>query len=78
MQKKKLKKWEKIFIIMSIIIIFIIIGIYAYRLVFYYKKTNIIPENAKLKDVITNQVNIVYSGDGLYFINLSYKRFKVF
>lgn len=69
MQKKKLKKWEKIFIIMSIIIIFIIIGIYAYRLVFYYKKTNIIPENAKLKDVITNQVNIVYSGDGLYKID---------
>ena len=64
--KKKSKKWENIFVIMSILIIFVIIGIYAYRTYYYYKKTNYTPPDAKLLDIVTNQMNVVYSGDGLY------------
>lgn len=65
-KKKKTKKWEKIFTISSTIIIIIIIGIYAYRTIYYYKKINYIKEDSKLIDIITNQNNVVYSGDGLY------------
>ena len=64
--KKKFKTWEKIFIITSILIIIAIIGIYAYRTIYYYKKTNHISVNAKLADVITNEMNVVYTGNGLY------------
>ena len=64
--KKRTKLWEKIFVIASIIVIIVIIGIYAYRTIYYYKKTNITPEGAKLIDIVANQMNVVYSGDGLY------------
>lgn len=64
--KKKTKLWEKIFVITSIIIILVIIGIYAYRTIYYYKKTNYTSPDAKLLDMITNQMDVVYSGDGLY------------
>ena len=64
--KKRAKLWEKIFVIASIIIILTIVGIYAYRTIYYYKKTNYIPVNAKLFDMVTNQMEVVYSGDGLY------------
>ena len=64
--KKRTKLWEKIFIITSIIVIFIIIGIYAYRTIYYYKKTNMTKPDAKLLDIVTNQMDVVYSGDGLY------------
>ena len=64
--KKRAKLWEKIFVITSIVIILTIIGIYAYRTIYYYKKTNYTPPNAKLLDMITNQMDVVYSGDGLY------------
>lgn len=62
----KTKLWEKIFVISSIAIIFIITGVYAYRLIYYYHDMNYIPPEAKLIDVITNQKNIVYTGEGLY------------
>ena len=68
--KKRIKKrknlWEKIFIIASIVVILIIIGIYAYRTIYYYKKTNYTPPDSKLIDIVTNQMDVVYSGDGLY------------
>jgi len=64
--KRKSKLWEKIFIILSILIVIIIIGIYAYRTIYYYRKTNYTPPDAKLIDIVTNQMNVVYSGDGLY------------
>ena len=64
--KKRTKLWEKIFVITSIIIIVVIIGIYAYRTIYYYKKTNYTSPDAKLLDMITNQMDVVYSGDGLY------------
>ena len=64
--KKRSRKWEQVFVIMSILIILIIIGIYAYRTFYYYKKTNYTPPDAKLLDIVTNQMNVVYSGDGLY------------
>ena len=65
-EKVKAKLWEKIFVIESIVIIFAIIGIYAYRTIHYYRKMNYIEPDSKLIDVITNQMNVVYSGDGLY------------
>ena len=64
--KKRTKSWEKIFVTISIIAIIVIIGIYAYRTIYYYKKTNYTSPDAKLLEIITNQMDVVYSGDGLY------------
>ena len=63
-EKTKLKVWEKIFIITNIAIILIIISIYAYRTVRYYKKLNYVESNPNLLEKITS--NITYKGDGLY------------
>ena len=63
-EKTKLKLWEKIFIITNIVIILLIISIYAYRTVRYYKKLNYVESNPNLLEKITS--NITYKGDGLY------------
>ena len=63
---KKKKLWEIIFMYASIASIFIIISIYAYRTIYYYKQFNRVPETAKFVDVLTNKKNIVYFNDGLY------------
>ena len=62
--KKKLKIWEKIFIIFNIIFIIACIGFYAYRLVYFYRKEHTILIDNKLAVFLTNQT--VYKGDGLY------------
>lgn len=63
---KKLKKWEKIFIICSIGVIVTCIVIYGYRAIHYYSLMNVKSDEQSLYEVITNKSNIVYSGDGLY------------
>ena len=62
----KSKPWEKIFLTVSVICIFVIIGIYAYRTIYYYRKLNYIKPDSKLIDVIANEMKVVYSEDGLY------------
>ena len=64
--KTKAKLWEKIFVIASIIAILVLIGKYAYRTVYYYKKLNYIKPESKLIDVLTNDMKIAYFEDGLY------------
>jgi len=63
-EEKKLKTWEKIFIIFNIIFIIACTCFYAYRLIYYYKKEHAILKDNKLVVLLTNQT--VYKGDGLY------------
>ena len=46
--KKKFKKWEKIFLIINIVVILSIIGIYLYRLIYYYKLEHSVVKDDKL------------------------------
>jgi cell division protein FtsL len=64
--KRKLRKGEKIFLIINILIIIGIIGFYAYRTVYYYKESHEIKINPILKDKLTSLSNIAYQNDGLY------------
>lgn len=64
--KRKLKKGEKLFLLINILIIFGIIGIYAYRLVYYYKQTHNVEVNVTLKDKLTAITNLSYQNDGLH------------
>ena len=64
--KGKMKNWEKTFILLSLSIIFTIMGIYMDRLIYYYKRTHYIKPDSILSEVIADQVHVVYSGDGLY------------
>lgn len=59
-----MKRWEKIYIICNIVVIIFIISIYTYRMVYYYKKMNVVVKDSSLVDILENKV--VYSGDGLY------------
>lgn len=69
MEKKKknksFKKWEKVFIGISSILVIIIMGIYGYRLVYYYKleHPDVIDNSLRTKVIKTGTV---YTGDGLY------------
>ena len=67
--KKKLKKWEKWFIVLNIIIIIGLIGLYLGRAIYYYNEFNVIKNDNRLLDVLVNNNNITYSGDGLYQID---------
>jgi len=60
----KMKLWEKIFIILNIVVIISIISFYTYRAIKYYKITNVIVEQSKLIDILDKK--IIYNGDGLY------------
>ena len=64
--KKRIKKSEKIFVLLNIFVILVIIGYYAYRTIYYYKKEHHVEENITLKSKITKIDNITYQGDGLY------------
>ncbi len=63
---KRMKKGEKIFVLVNILVILSIIGYYAYRTVHYYKIEHHVEANITLKDKITRIDNITYQGDGLY------------
>ena len=64
--KKKLKRWEKWFIALNIVMILGFIGLYLGRAIYYYNKMNVIKPNDKLVEVIVTDNNITYTGDGLY------------
>lgn len=64
--KKKLRKGEKIFLLVNVLIILGIIGFYAYRTVYYYKLSHEIKMNVTLKERLTSLDNIAYQNDGLY------------
>ena len=64
--KRKIRKGEKIFLLVNILVIFGIIGIYAYRTVHYYKLVHDVAVNITLKDKLTALTNISYQNDGLY------------
>lgn len=59
------KKWEKIFIGISSVLIIVIMGIYSYRLVHYYKLEHPSDVDNSLRTKII-KTGTVYSGDGLY------------
>ena len=63
--KKKFKTWEKIFLTVNIIAILAIIGVYIYRLVYYYKLEHSVVNDDKLLAVLLKK-DLVYSKDGLY------------
>lgn len=65
-EKKEYKLWEKIFIYGNISIIGIIIGIYLYRGIYYYKQMNTVSSDGKLLSVLINDNNIEYVSDGMY------------
>ena len=54
----KMKLWEKIFIVLNIVVIIGIISFYAYRAVKYYKITNVIVEQSKLIDILDKTIYI--------------------
>ena len=66
-EKRPLRLGELIFIFVNILIIFIIVGFYAHRAYFYYKRENVdVLQTTKLIEIVTNVKNMAYSGDGLY------------
>ncbi len=73
--KNKLKKGEKIFIILNILVILLIIAYYAYRTVYYYKREHDNNKDITLKEKITRLENITYQNDGLY-VNDDYYYFR--
>lgn len=65
--KKNLKKWEKIFIIISCAVIAISFFTYLYRFIHYYRIEHVKHKiNTLIQEVTKNTVN---SGDGLYILN---------
>ena len=77
-EKKEFKKWEKIFVAISISVIVVSFFVYLYRFIHYYriehKKYKV---NTLLQEVTSN---VVSSGDGLYILdenNYFYKGEKV-
>ncbi len=65
--RRKFRNGEKLFILLNVIIIFYIMGFYAYRAYYYHKKLNLdVLKTMSLKEVATNIKNISFSGDGLY------------
>ena len=47
-----MKRWEKIYIICNIVVIIFIISIYTYRMVYYYKKMNVVVKDSSLVDIL--------------------------
>ena len=64
-KKRRIRKGEKIFLAINILIIIGIIAFYAYRTVHYYKIEHDDSGNVTLKEKITKIGNIVYQNDGL-------------
>ena len=64
--KRKYTRFEKMFLIFSILFILISLGFYGYRTYYYYHKTHDIVKNITIKDKLTALENIAYQGDGLY------------
>ena len=65
-EKKHLRKCEKIFLLINLLIVFGIIAFYGYRTIHFYKLTHQAAENMNLKDKLTALTNITYQNDGLY------------
>lgn len=74
-KKKKLRKCEKLFILINVLIIFGIIGYYAYRTVHYYKLSHEVVENITLKEKVAAFDKLTFQNDGLYENN-GYYYFK--
>ncbi len=77
-KKRRLKKWEKIFIISNITFIIMAIGFYAYRLIYFYNDEHTVFVAQDLVSVLTHK--IVYNGEGLYKVdhdNFYYKGKKI-
>lgn len=66
-EKKQFKKWEKIFIIISCLVIAVSFFVYLYRLIHYYRLEHVKYKVNTLIQVLTN--NVVSSGDGLYILD---------
>lgn len=66
-EKRPLRLGELIFLFVNILLIFVIVGFYAHRAYYYYKRENVdIFDTTKLIDIVTNVKNLAYNGDGLY------------
>ena len=63
------KKLELIFIVTNILVLITIIGIYTYRLVYYYKLDNPKVDTKNLVELLTLEKNIVSGGNGLHKID---------
>ena len=66
-EKKSYKRWEKIFIITSIVVIMTIFFIYLYRLIHYYRLEHIKFKVNTLIQELTS--NVTSSNDGLYILD---------
>ena len=71
-EKKKLRKSEKIFLLVNILIIVGIIAFYGYRTIYYYKKSHEIQGEVTLKEKLTALDNLEFKNDGLYEKNNYY------
>lgn len=77
-EKKSYKKWEKIFILTSIVAITVIFFIYLYRLIYYYRLEHVKYKVNTLIQELTS--NVTQSNDGLYILdenNYFYKGINV-
>ena len=77
-EKKEFKKWEKIFIILSCVVIAVSFFVYLYRFIHYYRIEHVKYNTNTLIQELTN--GVVNSGDGLYILdenNYFYKGEKV-
>lgn len=77
-EKKEFKKWEKIFIILSCVVIIVSFFVYLYRFIHYYRIEHVKYNTNTLIQELTN--GVVNSGDGLYILdenNYFYKGEKV-
>ena len=77
-EKKEFKKWEKIFIILSCVVIIVSFFVYLYRFIHYYRIEHVKYNTNTLIQELTN--GVVSSGDGLYILdenNYFYKGEKV-
>ena len=72
--KTKMKKWEKLFVTLSIVFILGCVVFYGYRLIHYYKKFNPSKKdsNGLLSVEIPKSSTLVTEGKGLYSLNGSY------
>lgn len=66
-EKKEFKKWEKIFIIISCLVIAVSFFVYLYRFIYYYRIEHVKYKVNTLIQEVTN--NTVTTGDGLYILD---------
>lgn len=64
-EKKKFKKWEKVFVSLSTLMVVIVFIVYASRLVYYYKVEHPDKFDNRLSTHIKKE-GVVYSSSGLY------------